>query len=144
MKKEFIRHSHWCCFLKVFCGYKESYFTVWCLVVENNFLENILDYVYGQSQGRNVPGFGGWLMAVPGKGLVTQWYKFEGHVSVSSLICCLSQFWSIKTHALTFFFFVITEKTEHCGHPSEPDGKKHFRLSGEDICADYSQKVIIY
>lgn len=86
-------------------------------------------------------------MAVPGKGLDTQWYKFEGHVSVSSLLGCLSQFWSIKTHAfmsLSFFFLMITEKTEHCGRPSEPDGKKHFRLSGEDICADYSQKVIIY
>ena len=84
-------------------------------------------------------------MAEPGpcgQSLVTLWYMFEGHVSLLSLICFLFQFWSIKTHALGFS--VITEKTEHCGHPSEPDGKKHFGLSGEDVCADHSQKVIIY
>lgn len=54
----------------------------------------------------------------------------------------LFQLWSIKTFVLVFS--MMTEKTEHCRHPSEPDGKKHFRLFGEDLCADHSQKVIIY
>ena len=40
--------------------------------------------------------------------------------------------------------FLMTEKTEYCRHPSEPHRKKHFGLSGEDIRADHSQKVIIY
>lgn len=55
--------------------------------------------------------------------------------------CLQHLFWYIKT--LTFTFSMLTEKTEHFGHPSEPFWEKHFGLSGEDLCADHSQKVII-
>ena len=74
--------------------------------------------------------------------LITLWYVFSG----TCVIIVLDLFpIPVLVHKDTCAWFsVITEKTEHRGHPSEPDGKKHFGLPGEDLCADHSQKVIIY
>lgn len=98
-----------------------------------------------QSPGPDGPGLdGGWLKVVPGPcGQVTGHAVVHVWKRVTIVLKLFSDSFLVHKDICTCFY-VMTEKTEHCRCPSGPYRKKHFRLSGEDICADHSQKVTVY